>query len=438
MSKYTPHTQLDKELMLKDIGIKKVDDLFADIPKKLRCKELNIPKGKSQSEAADKISALAEQNKVYRTVLRGAGAYDHLIPPVVTALSSREEFVTAYTPYQPEISQGILQAIFEYQTMVCNISGMDVSNASVYDGATAAAEAVIMCCDKHTTVVLAGEINPDIKAVVKTYAFAANLKVIETGSKNGLIDFTELNSKLDDDAACVLAQSPNYLGLIEDTARVGAVTRERGAKFIYSYNPMAAAVLPTPFEHGADVAVAEGQPLGLPLSFGGPYLGMLSCTKAMSRRMPGRVVGQTVDKNGKRAFVLTMQAREQHIRREKALSSICSNQALCALTAAIYLTAMGQDGLIEAAEQSAAKAHYLAKQLSGINGFKPANKGEFFHEFVTESEMPAATIEKLLDKAGILSGLPLGKNKMLWCATEKVTVSQIDEAVAILRRAANE
>lgn len=434
MSKYTPHTQQDKQQMLKEIGVSSIDALFADVPKSLRCKELAIGKGKSQFEVADKLEALANQNKIYKTILRGAGAYDHVIPPVVPALASREEFVTAYTPYQPEISQGILQAIFEYQSMVCELSGMEVSNASVYDGATAAAEAMIMCCDKRSTIVLAGEINPETIAVVKTYAFAANLKVAVVGSKNGLVDINVLKASLNDDTACILAQNPNFLGLIEDMAQIGNVAHENGAKFIYSYNPIAAALLPTPAQHGADVAVAEGQPLGLPLSYGGPYLGMLSCTKAMSRRMPGRIVGQTVDKNDKRAFVLTMQAREQHIRREKALSSICSNQALCALTAAMFLTAVGQNGLIEIAEQCASKAHYFAKQLCSINGFNLEYKSEFFHEFTTKSTLEASKIEKLLDKAGILSGLKIDKHRMLWCVTEKVSVQQLDKVVEILRR----
>jgi len=440
MARYVPHTQADKEAMLSKIGLKSTDDFYIHVPKDLKLKKpLNLPQGKSQFEAAKFLEALANENKIYPTILRGAGSYNHLIPAPVRAISSREEFVTTYTPYQAEVSQGILQSIFEYQSMMCELTGLDISNASVYDVGCAAAEAMIVCCDKKNTIVLAGEINPQVVQVVKTYAYAGNNTVIQTPSKNGLIDADALVAAITDDTACVLAANPNYFGLIEDMDKVSAICKEKNVKFIYQFNPISCALMKSPGETGADIAIGEGQPLGMPLCFGGPYLGIMTCTNspAMMRRIPGRIVGQTEElitggRTGNRAFVLTLQAREQHIRREKAFSSICSNQALCALTAAIYLGCMGPEGLKEVATACTSKAHYFAKQLAGISGVSLKFGGEFFHEFVTVSES-VDKILKALEKQGILGGLKLSKNEILWCATEAVSKEEIDKAVAIVK-----
>lgn len=434
MSIYTPHTDKDLAEMLAAVGVKKLDDLYADAPKGLKVDKINIPEGKSQMLVEKDFAAMAGKNKIYDTILRGCGAYDHYIPAAVTALVNRSEFVTAYTPYQPEISQGVLQCIFEYQTMMCELSGMEVSNASVYDVGTAVGEAIKMCTERKNKAVIVGAVNPQTAAVAKTYCSAGNEKLVQVApDKNGLVDIKALEAAIDDDTACVIAQCPNYFGLIEDMTKIVETAHAKGAKFVYIFNPVAATVLKTPKECGADIAVAEGQPLGMPLSYGGAYLGILTCDAKMSRRMPGRVVGQTVDKNGKTAYVLTLQAREQHIRREKALSSICSNQALCATTAVVYLAMMGKTGMKQVAEACVSKAHYLAKQLTAIDGVKLKYKGEFFHEFTLETEKYTKAVERKLDKMGILGGYKVNATDSIWCVTEKASREVLDQVVAVFK-----
>lgn len=434
MSIYTPHTDKDLAEMLAAVGVKKLDDLYADAPKGLKVDKINIPEGKSQMLVEKDFAAMAGKNKIYDTILRGCGAYDHYIPAAVTALVNRSEFVTAYTPYQPEISQGVLQCIFEYQTLMCELSGMEVSNASVYDVGTAVGEAIKMCAERKNKAVIVGAVNPQTAAVAKTYCSAGNEKLVQVApDKNGLVDIKALEAAIDDDTACVIAQCPNYFGLIEDMTKIAETAHAKGAKFVYIFNPVAATVLKTPKECGADIAVAEGQPLGMPLSYGGAYLGILTCDAKMSRRMPGRVVGQTVDKNGKTAYVLTLQAREQHIRREKALSSICSNQALCATTAVVYLAMMGKTGMKQVAEACVSKAHYLAKQLTAIDGVKLKYKGEFFHEFTLETEKYTKAVERKLDKMGILGGYKVNATDSIWCVTEKASREVLDQVVAVFK-----
>ena len=434
MSIYTPHTDKDLAEMLAAVGVKKLDDLYADAPKGLKVDKINIPEGKSQMLVEKDFAAMAGKNKIYDTILRGCGAYDHYIPAAVTALVNRSEFVTAYTPYQPEISQGVLQCIFEYQTLMCELSGMEVSNASVYDVGTAVGEAIKMCAERKNKAVIVGAVNPQTAAVAKTYCSAGNEKLVQVApDKNGLVDIKALEAAIDDDTACAIAQCPNYFGLIEDMTKIAETAHAKGAKFVYIFNPVAATVLKTPKECGADIAVAEGQPLGMPLSYGGAYLGILTCDAKMSRRMPGRVVGQTVDKNGKTAYVLTLQAREQHIRREKALSSICSNQALCATTAVVYLAMMGKTGMKQVAEACVSKAHYLAKQLTAIDGVKLKYKGEFFHEFTLETEKYTKAVERKLDKMGILGGYKVNATDSIWCVTEKASREVLDQVVAVFK-----
>ena len=434
MASFIPSTLEERLEMLKAVGLSDYRELYRDVPAQMYLEDgaLNIPEGLSELEVNRKVSAMAAKNKVFSTVLRGAGAYDHYIPSIVKYIPAKEEFLTAYTPYQAEMSQGILQSIFEYQTDICELTGMDVSNASVYDGATAAAEAVAMCRDRKRRVTLiSGAAHPDVINTVRTYCYGTGDELVVVPVKDGKTDIDALKELLSAGVASVYVQQPNFYGQFEDAEAIGQLAHDNGSAYILGCNPIALGIMKTPREMGADIAVGEAQPLGMPLSYGGPYLGYMAATSKFMRKLPGRIVGQTVDAKGERAFVLSLQAREQHIRREKASSNICSNQALCALTAGLYLAAMGPCGLGQAARQSMAKAHYLAKALCAIPGVSMAHSGEFFHEFVTV--MPKAEeVLQALENAGILGGLPI-EGGILWCATEKVSKEQLDQAVAIVK-----
>ena len=438
MGAYLPNTAAEQGEMLASLGLRSLDDLYSELPDAVKIKgELRIPLGQSELEVRRQMEAIAGRSTVFRTMFRGAGAYRHYIPSIVKAVASKETFVTAYTPYQPEISQGVLQSIFEYQTMICELTGMEASNASVYDGAAACAEAVAMCADKKRGIAfISAAVHPDYLDVVKTYCYAANRELVVVPEKNGLTDTDYLRVHLDGASACFLVQQPNFYGLLEDTDTISAIVKGAGAKLVVCVNPVYAAIGRTPGECGADIAVGEGQPLGLNLGFGGPYLGFIACLQGMARRLPGRIVGQTLDVDGERCFVLTLQAREQHIRREKASSSICSNQALCAMTAAVYMGAMGPAGLRETAEQCLSKAHYAAQQITSIPGFSLQFAGEFFHEFVTTCPVAPDILSDRLEREGILGGYPLqGKYEggILWCCTEMNTKAEIDQLVSLLR-----
>ena len=436
MGSYVPSTAQERQEMLASIGLCSIDELFSHIPDSLKLKgELNLPSGKSELEVCRTMEHIAAQNIVFDSIFRGAGAYDHYIPAIVKSVTGKEEFVTAYTPYQAEISQGVLQSIFEYQTMICELTGMDVSNASVYDGATAAAEAVNMCCERSRNVVFcSAAAHPDTIEVVKTYCWASDHEFVLVPAKDGKTDWNSIVPQLDKKtSACLYIQSPNFFGQIEDVQQAAEAVHAVGAKLIMGCNPIALGLYKTPAELGADIAVGEGQPLGMPLSFGGPYLGFMATTKAMMRKLPGRIVGETTDVDGKRAFVLTLQAREQHIRREKASSNICSNQALCAMTAAVYLAAVGPEGLKQVANLCYQKAHYLMQQLTAIPGITLRYQGPFFHEFVTD-QADANRILLKLEQEGILGGLPLSDGGILWCATEKNSKEDIDRMVGIIRK----
>ena len=434
MASYIPSTQEERLEMLKVVGLNDFNDLYKDVPASMLLKDgdLKIPEGMSELEVGRAVAAMAAKNKVFSTVLRGAGAYDHFIPSIVKYIPAKEEFLTAYTPYQAEMSQGILQSIFEYQTMICEITGMDVSNASVYDGATAAAEAAGMCRDRKRKVTLiSGAAHPDTINVVRTYCYGTGdeLKVIPV--KDGKTDVEALKEMLTKDVASVYIQQPNFNGLFEDADLIGEVTHEAGAMYIMGVNPMYLAIGKTPKDCGADIAVGDGQPLGMPLSYGGPYVGFMATLNKHMRKLPGRIIGETVDDKGERCYCLALQAREQHIRREKASSNICSNQALCAMTAAVYMGAMGPQGMAQAAKQSMAKAHYLAAELCKIPGVSMKYQGAFFHEFVVE--MPKVEeVMAALEKADILGGLPV-EGGVLWCATEKATKAVLDQTVAIVK-----
>ena len=434
MGSYVPNTPKEQAEMLKECGFSCFDDMYRDIPENVRLKtSLNIPEGMSELEVRRTVKKLAEKNVVYRHIFRGAGAYHHYIPAIVNTVAGREEFRTAYTPYQAEISQGVLQNIFEYQTEICELTGMEASNASVYDGAVAAAEACEMCRDRKRSRILISEtVDPKILSVVKTYSFGRNTEVLLIPEKDGVTDLNVLKEALTPEVSCLLLQHPNYFGNLEKAEEITELVHGAGAKLIMSCNPISLALLKTPGEYGADIAVGEGQPLGMPLSFGGPYLGFMAADKKMMRKLPGRIVGQTVDSEGNRTFVLTLQAREQHIRREKASSNICSNEALCALRAAAYLAAMGPEGLKEVACQCTSKAHYLQEKLAE-SGLAPAyGNTEFFHEFVTICPDTDAVLAALKAK-GILGGLPLDAHRILWCATEMNTREEMDLAAAVCK-----
>ncbi len=434
MGSYVPSTQAERLEMLKAIGLKDYKDLYRDVPAEMYLDTpLNIPAGMSEMEVGKAVSAMADKNVQFPVILRGAGAYDHYIPSIVKYIPAKEEFLTAYTPYQAEMSQGILQSIFEYQTMICELTGMDVSNASVYDGATAAAEAAAMCRDRKRRVTLvSGSSNPETINVVRTYCYGTNDEMRVIPTKDGKTDLDALKEMLAaGDVASVYIQQPNFNGLFEDAEVIGEAVHAANAMYVMGCNPIALGIMKTPKDCGADIAVGEAQPLGMPLSYGGPYLGFMATLNKHMRKLPGRIIGETVDNNGDRAYCLALQAREQHIRREKASSNICSNEALCALIVGVYCSAMGPNGLASVAQQSMSKAHYLANELCKIPGISMKYAGEYFHEFVVE--MPKVDeVLKALENAGILGGLPV-EGGVLWCATEKASKADLDKTIAIVK-----
>jgi glycine dehydrogenase subunit 1 len=413
-----------------------VDELFAAVPEKMRIQELRLPAGMAELETARRIGALADKNRVFPVIFRGAGAYRHYIPAAVKRICANESFITAYTPYQAEISQGLLQSIFEYQSMICELTGMDVSNASIYDGASAAAEGINMCRDRgKNRVYVSASAHPQVIETIRTYCWAYGLPfTLIPAGEDGTTDLAALEKELggDKSAACFYLQNPNFFGLIEDASKAADLVHAAKALLVEGVNPMSLGIMESPGDCGADIAVGEGQPLGLPLAFGGPYLGFMACKSPLTRKLPGRIVGETTDTRGERAFVLTLQAREQHIRREKASSNVCSNEAHCALTAAVYLTVMGEGGFTEASRQCHAKAVYGAKQISAVPGFSLVFKGEFFNEFVTQCPDTEKTM-RLLEDHGILGGYPLDGGRILWCVTELNTKEEIDKLTSLLK-----
>ncbi len=432
MGNYIPDTKEERREMLETIGVKSVDDLYASVPEEVWRKDFDLPEGKNEMEVSGILEGMAEKNTVYRSIFRGAGSYDHYIPSIVKRVTSKEEFLTAYTPYQAEISQGVLQSIFEYQTQICELTGMDVSNASVYDGAVAAAEGILMCIDRKRSEILVPEnIDPEVKAVIETYLESRSIPLTYVQTKEGLIDTDDLKVKLNEKTACLFIASPNRWGMLEDVEELVSLAHEKGAKAVQYADPISLGLLKSPGEMGVDIAVGEGQSLGLPTSFGGPYLGFMATKKELMRKLPGRIVGETKDHDGRRAYVLTLQAREQHIRREKASSNICSNEALCAMTASVYLAAMGPKGLQECATQCLSNAHYLERELDKL-GFHRVYEGEFYQEFLTDSPVDPETLERHLKKKGILMGL-IEKGNILWCATEMCGKEKIDELTEAIR-----
>lgn len=435
MGSYVPSTQVQREQMLRAVGLENIMDLYRDVPEQMLLrKPLNIPGGMSELEAARAVSAMAAENRTYATILRGAGAYDHYIPSIVKYIPAKEEFLTAYTPYQAEMSQGMLQGIFEWQTVICNLTGMDAANASVYDGATAAAESLLMLRDskRKNKILYSAGLHPDVIGTVKTYGHCHGLELVEIGlNENGITDIDCLKANLEGSAGFIAAQ-PNYFGCIENMDEISALVHGAKALLVSYVNPISLGAVKRPADYGADIAVGDAQPLGIPMCFGGPYAGFMAAGGKLIRNLPGRIVGETVDADGNRVFVLTLQAREQHIRREKASSNICSNQMLCAIMATMYACTMGPCGMKEVAEANIAKAHYLAQKLTELPGFKLRFNTPFFNEFVIDSEIPADEISTALKDAGIVSGLVLADGGMLWCATEMTTKEDIDYLIEML------
>lgn len=444
MYPYIPNTPQDEQEMLKAIGLDSMDQLFEDIPKEVRLtKPLNIPDSKSELEVSSYLKDLADKNCSVSelTCFLGAGAYDHYIPSVINAITSRSEFYTSYTPYQPEISQGTLQYIFEYQTLISNLTGMDLANASLYDGGTAIAEAALMACSysRKDEIIVSTGVSPEARQILKTYAHAQNLKVTEVQTKDGVTDADKLQSLLSDKTAAVIVQNPNFFGLLEDLKGMAEITHKlKKASLVAAVEPISLALLKKPGELDVDIVVGEGQPLGMPLQFGGPYLGFMAVKKDYMRKLPGRIVGETTDLDNKRSYVLTLSAREQHIRREKATSNICSNQGLNALAACVYMVTMGKEGLKEVAEQCVQKSHYAFEELTKSGRYKPLFDKPFFMEFALTSETGVDEINKALLGEKIIGGYDLGrdypqyKKASLYAVTEKRTKEEIDELRRVL------
>jgi glycine dehydrogenase subunit 1 len=433
MHKYLPHTAQDIEEMLKVTGASSLDDLFSSIPKKLRLtKPYNIPSALSDDNLTKHMKSLAGQNKEL-IIFRGAGAYDHYTPSIVKALISRQEFLTSYTPYQPEVAQGTLQYIFEYQTMVCELTGMEVSNASMYDGATATAEAMFMAYAQTglNQILVSSTMNPRTIDVIKTYARYRNLEVILVPEKNGITDLNWVKANASNKMGLIV-QNPNYFGIVENYDGFASVIHDAGGLFIMNAEGQSLSLLKTPGEYDADIACGDLQSLGVPLSFGGAYIGYLATKNKYVRKMPGRICGITTDVDGKRAFVLTLQAREQHIRRAKANSNICSNQSLLALAVTVYLSAMGKEGLVEVATESMKGAHYLYQKLIQTGKFDIAYDQPFFKEFVLKAKFDVEAFEKTLLDHGILGPLHIGDNHLLFAVTERRTIEEIDHLVELV------
>ncbi|MBN2789303.1 MAG: aminomethyl-transferring glycine dehydrogenase subunit GcvPA [Candidatus Delongbacteria bacterium] len=444
---YISNTDKDRKEMLEAIGVSNFNDLLKDIPEEFKkeCK-INLPDGISEYEITKEMRRLVGKNlnTANITSYLGGGSYDHYIPSITGTIAGRPEFQTAYTPYQAEVSQGTLQSIYEYQTMICNLTGMDVSNASMYDGASSMAEAAILACrqTKRTKILIASTVNPANIEVVKTFTSSMDYKIEFVEENEGTVLLKSYENKIDDTTACVIVQTPNFYGNLEDMEGLADLVHSHKAILIVSIDPISIGLFKNPGKYGADIVVAEGQSLGLPQGFGGPYLGIFATTKQLMRKIPGRVVGVTEDTDGKRGFVLTMQTREQHIRRDKATSNICSNQALCALTAGIYLSTMGEEGLKEVAENCYWRSHYLANEIAKVDGFEIKYKKPFFKEFVVKTKFPVKKLMAQMVEKGIFAGIPLEDFKMnndefLVAVTEKRSKEEIDDYVKYLKEVSN-
>ena len=436
MFKFFPHTDADLQAMFRKVGIKSLDDLYAEVPEQIRYRgEYQLPEEMSEIEVRQLFEKLGAQNKPL-TCFAGAGVYDHYTPCAIPQLLSRSEFLTSYTPYQAEISQGTLHYIFEYQSMMTELTGMDISNASMYDGTTATAEAVMMAVaagKKQNKVLVSETVDPKTLAVIKTYAHFHGIEIEMIPAKDGVTSRQNIEALLaGGDVAGVLVQQPNFYGIVEDYEGFADICHNQKALFIMNSVAADLAVLKTPGEWGADIAVGDGQSLGIPMQWGGPYVGYMCCTEKLIRKMPGRIVGMTQDNRGQRAFVLTLQAREQHIRRQKATSNICSNQSLMALWATVYMSLMGKQGLKEAAELSYAGAHYLCDELLKTGKFKLVYNQPFFNEFVVRYNGDVDALQKRFTENGIFGGVKLDVDQLMFAVTEKRTKEEVDNLLKLI------
>ncbi len=438
---YISNTNDDRRKMLSAIGAKSFEELVEGIPPKLRLtRPLNIP-ALSELELLREINEMSSRNREGLACFAGGGVYDHFIPSAVGAIISRPEFMTAYTSYQPEVAQGTLQAIYEFQTHICRLTGMDIANASMYDGASAAAEAVILATTltKRTRVIISETVNPLYREVIATYLCGRGVELVTVPMKAGMTDLGRIEDMIDEKTACVLTAQPNFFGLLEEIEALPEMIHKVGGKMIMAIDPIAQAILKTPAEYGADIAVGEGQPLGMPVSFGGPLLGIFAVKKDIVRSMPGRIAARTKDLDGKNGFVLTLQTREQHIRREKATSNICTNQALCATSAAVYMSLMGKSGLKKVALLSAQNAQRAAGQIFAIDGYEPYFSGPFVREFAVRTPRPAQEVILALVERGLLPGVDAGRwyrgmeNCLLVALTEKRSETEIGKLVEGLK-----
>jgi glycine dehydrogenase subunit 1 len=443
---YVLNTPEDQQAMLAQIGVQSLEELFQQVPKEVRLQRpLNVPPALTEIELTRHIEELASRNQAADSAVcfLGGGSYDHFIPAVVDAVASRSEYYTAYTPYQAEASQGSLQAFFEFQTLICQLTGLDVANASLYEGGSAVAEAVIMALNiapKRHKVLIAESVHPEYRLILNTYLTNLDARIETLPTPHGFLDPDDLRKAVDEETVCVVAQHPNFFGCLEEPQALADAARATGALFIVSFDPISLGLLKRPAQYGADIAVAEGQSLGCPMAYGGPVLGILACREEYTRKMPGRLVGQTVDRRGKRCWVLTLQTREQHIRRAKATSNICTNQGLLALRAAVYLAALGPQGLRETAELCTDKSQYAAEQLTRLPGARLRFARPFFKEFTMQlsGDVPAHLRSAL--EAGHHAGLHLGRwypalNDCISVAvTEKRTKAEIDGLVTALRK----
>jgi glycine dehydrogenase subunit 1 len=439
---YIGHTDAERRAMLAKCGVASMEELFEEIPASLRPASFNLPPGRSEFEVMSFFEHLAERNYVHLTNFVGGGFYDHFIPAAIDALASRSEFYTAYTPYQPELSQGTLQSIYEYQTAICRLTGLEVSNASVYDGGTALYEACQMAIGAtgRRKVIIDGGVNPIYRKMLYSYTANLSIEFVEIAVSHGQSDREKVFEVLDGDTAGVILQNPNFFGVIDDHSDIVTKCHEYGIIAIQSVYPVALALLKAPGEQGFDIATGEGQSLGIPLSFGGPYLGFMTARKKLVRKMPGRMVARTVDAEGREGFVLSLQAREQHIRREKATSNICSNQALCALRAHMYLSIVGKEGLKEIARLCMNKAHYARERINAIKGVKVMDTSPTFNEFTVKLPIDAGECVGRMVDLGIAPGFPLGRyypgmeNFLLVAVTEKRTKFEIGQFAESLER----
>lgn len=443
MHHYQPLTAQDKESMLKEVGAGSFQDLLKGIPASLRNPKLELPAALSEIEIQSLLRNLGSKNRTVANTVSflGGGSYEHFVPAAVSSIAGRHEFYTAYTPYQPEASQGTLQAIFEFQSLIAELMGLDVSNASHYDGSTSLAEAALLAL-RHTgrsKILVSSAVNPHYRQVLATYLHGTPFTFEEFSfDAEGAFNRDAFFNKLSDEVAGVIFQTPNFFGVLEDLEGISDAVHAVGALLILNVYPTSLGALRTPGEWGADVAVGEGQPLGIPVQFGGPYLGLFATTRALVRRVPGRLAGLTEDKEGKRAFCLTLQAREQHIRREKAASNICTNQALCALAAGVYMSLLGKQGIKQVAELNMDRADYLRRKIAGLKGFRVSLETPIFNEFVVHASQPFETIEKKCLEKNIFPGIGLGKfypdreNDFLVCATETKTREHLDQFVEVL------